>query len=167
MPNTLNYTLYFFNSIVLLFGITIFSYYSNTHNHNKTIVQLNCGDIYFLSFMTLINAFVNLLTIKNINYFGAITTIALFSYNSYNIENITSECIIQTNTVWYYYLFSIIINGFNIFIYLLSLLEYIFIKKKNKVYIVDYGDNTDSMQIEKNKIYDVNNNLLENDNIYE
>jgi len=117
--------------------------------------------------MTLINAFVNLLTIKSINYFGAITTISLFSYNSYNIENITSECIIQTNTVWYYYLFSIIINGFNIFIYLLSLLEYIFIKKKNKVYIVDYGDNNDSMQIEKNKIYDVNNNLLENDNIYE
>lgn len=163
MSNIFNYTLYFFNSIVLLFGIILFSYYSDTNIHNKTLIELNCGEIYFLSFMTLISAIINLLTIKYIKYIGFITTLSIFSYNIYNIKNITSKCIINSNTVWYYYLFSIIINGFNIFIYLLSLLEYIRNKKNNKVYIVD---NTNE-NIEQNVVYDINNNLLESDNIYE
>jgi len=173
MSKIINYSLYFFNIMILLFGITIFSYYSDTRNHNKTIVELNCGDTYFLSFMTLINSFVNLLTVKNVKYIGTITTITLFSYNSYNIENISQNCIINSNNVWYYYLFSLIINGFNIFIYMLSLLEYIGNKKNKKVYIVDYENGntneSDSSHIEKNRVYDVNNNLLEldNENIYE
>ena len=164
MSTIVNYTLYFFNSIVLFFGIILFSYYSNTNIHNKTLIELNCGEIYFLSFMTLISAIINLLTIKYIKCIGFITTLSIFSYNIYNIENITSKCIINSNTVWYYYLFSIIINGFSINIYLLSLLEYIRNKKNNKVYIVDYNTNEN---IEQNVVYDVNNNLLESDNIYE
>ena len=163
MSTIVNYTLYFCNSIVLLFGIILFSYYSNTNIHNKTLIELNCGEIYFLSFMTLISAIINLLTIKYIKYIGFITTLSIFSYNSYNIENITSECIINSNTVWYYYLFSIIINGFSMNIYFLSLIEYIINKKNNKVYIVDYTNEN----IEQNMVYDVNNNLLESDNIYE
>jgi hypothetical protein len=161
MTNTINYTLYFFNSMILLFGVILFSYYSNTNIHNKTLVDLNCGDTYFLSFMTLVNSIVCLASIQYIKMIGSITTIAIFSYNSYNIKNISSECIIISNNVWYYYLFSIIVNGFNILIYLLSLLVYIRNKKKNKVYIVNYNTNEN---IEQNRIYDVNNNLLENDN---
>ena len=174
MSKIINYSLYFFNSIILLFGITIFSYYADTNHHNKTLVELNCGDIYFLSFMALINSFINLLTIKKVKSFGAIITIILFSYTSYNIENISQKCIINSNNVWYYYLFSLIVNGFNIFIYILSFLVYIRNKKiKNKVYIVDFTNTntneSDSLYIEKNRVYDVNNNLLEldNENIYE
>jgi hypothetical protein len=168
MSNIINYSLYFFNSMVLLFGIILFSYYSNTINHNKTLVELNCENTYFLSFMTLVNAMICLASIQYIKYIGGITTIIIFSYNSYNIENISSECIINSNNVWYYYLYCIIINGFNIFIYLLSFIEYFRSKKNNKVYIVEYGDDkNDSMHIEQNRVYDVNNNLLENDNIYE
>jgi hypothetical protein len=147
--------------MILLFGVILVSYYSNTNNHNKTLVELNCGDTYFLSFMTLVNSIVCLASIQYIKMLGSITTIAIFSYNSYNIKNISSECIIISNNVWYYYLFSIIVNGFNILIYLLSLLVYIRNKKKNKVYIVNYNTNEN---IEQNRIYDVNNNLLENDN---
>ena len=171
MSYGINYTLYFFNSIVLLLGIILFSYYSNTNNHNKTIIELNCGNTYFLSFLTLINAFVNLLTIKNIKYLGVITTTCLFSYNSYNIENIVRECIINNSIIWFYYLFCIIVNGINIFVYLLTFIEYIRSTQNNKVYIVDYntGDNGETNEhIEQNRIYDVNNNLIiDTNNIYE
>jgi hypothetical protein len=101
------------------------------------------------------------MTIKNLKYIGFLTTIGIFSYNSYNIEYISSKCILNGNIVWFYYLYCIIINGINIFIYLLAFLEYIRMKKINKINIIN--ENTE--YIEQNLVYDNDNNPL--DNIYE
>jgi hypothetical protein len=159
--NIINYSLYFLNSLVLVVGLILFSYYSDTSIHNKTLVELNCGQTYFLSFMTIINSIVCLMTIKYLKYIGFLTTIGIFSYNSYNIEYISSKCILNGNIVWFYYLYCIIINGINIFIYLVAFLEYIRMKKINKINII----NENNEYIEQNLVYDVNNNSL--DNIYE
>ena len=161
MTHIINYSLYFLNSLVLVVGLTLFSYYSDTSIHNKTLVELNCGHSYFLSFMTLINSIVSLVTIEYVEYIGFLTTLCIFSYNSYNIEYISSECILNGNIVWFYYLYCIIINGINIFIYLVAFLEYIRMKKINKINII----NENNEYIEQNLVYDVNNNSL--DNIYE
>jgi hypothetical protein len=117
--------------------------------------------------MTVINSILSLLSIKYFKYIGFVTTVSIFSYNSYNIEYIASICILNGNVVWLYYLYGIIINGINIFIYLFAFLDYVRIKK-NKINVI----NDD--HIEHNLIYDVNNeNVNEsvnenvNGNIYE
>jgi hypothetical protein len=164
MSNIINWSLYFLNSLVLISGLILFSYYSDTEIHNKTLVELNCGQTYFLSFMTVINSIFSLLTIKYCKYIGFVTTVSIFSYNSYNIEYIASKCILNGNIVWLYYLYGIIINGINIFIYLFAFLDYVRIKKNNKINVI----NDD--HIEHNLIYDVNNETVNgnnNEHIYE
>ena len=166
MSNIINCSLYFLNSLVLISGLILFSYYSDTEIHNKTLVELNCGQTYFLSFMTVINSILSLLTIEYFKYIGFISTISIFSYNSYNIEYIASKCILNGNVVWLYYLYGIIINGINIFINLFAFLDYVRIKKNNKINVI----NDDDEHIEHNLIYDVNNESVNGNNeehIYE
>jgi hypothetical protein len=151
MLNIKNFSLYFLNSLVLISGLILFSYYSDTEIHNKTLVELNCDQTYFLSFMALINSILSLLTIEYFKYIGFVSTLSIFSYNSYNMEYISSKCILNGNIVWLYYLYCIIINGINIFIYLFTFLDYIRIKKFNKINVIN-DDN-----IEHNLMYDVNN----------
>ena len=165
MSNIINCSLYFLNSLVLISGLILFSYYSDTEIHNKTLVELNCGQTYFLSFITLINSIISLLSIEHFKYIGFVSTVSIFSYNSYNIEYIASKCILNGNVVWLCYLYGIIINGINIFIYLFAFLDYVRIKKNNKINI-----NDDDEHLEHNLIYDVNNeNVTKNndEHIYE
>ena len=129
----IEYNLYFFNIIIFVFGTVLFSYYSNSDIHNKTLIELNCGSTYFLSFISLINSIICLICFKYLYYLGVFSTTAIFIYNSYNIPNIFYKCILNDNMVWFYYLYCIILNGIIIFIYLISFIEYIHSKKNNKI----------------------------------
>ena len=138
MTNTINYTLYFFNSMILLFGVILFSYYSNSEIHNKTLVELNCGQTYFLSFISFTNSIVCLFLINKITSIGFLTTSVIYSYKIYNINNINNiskHCFLNCNMVWFYYVYCIICNSINIFFYILAFIEYLKQKKRNSIHI--------------------------------
>ena len=66
--------LYLLNCLIFLSGTIFFSYYSLNDFGNKTIIELNCGDMFYLIFIGLINSIICLLTIKNLKLIGFLTT---------------------------------------------------------------------------------------------
>jgi hypothetical protein len=134
-PNFIIYPLYFFNSIIFILGVLLFSYYSNSEIHNKTLVELNCGQTYFLSFISLTNSIICLFLLNKITSIGFLTTSLLYSYKIYNIHNISKQCVLNGNMVWFYYLYCIICNTINIFFYILAFIEYLRLKKRNSIHI--------------------------------
>jgi len=150
------YILYFLNGIIFILSTILFSYYLHNLDTNTSIINtLNCENIGFISFMILLNSIVNFLTIKNLKFIGISTTVAIFSYSIWNIENIVYSCEINNNNiVWLCYLYNLISNGIIIFIYTLYyiwlIINYFLIKKK----CINYNCNK---EIKHNLVYDVNN----------
>ena len=114
--------LYLINVLIFIIGTVFFSYYSLNDFGNKTIIELNCGDMYYLTFMGMINSIICLLTINNLKLIGFLTTCGLFGYNTYNISTISLNCNLANNMVWYYYIFTLILNGYNILLYITLLI---------------------------------------------
>lgn len=155
----LEYSLYFFNIIIFMFSTVLFSYYFINLKHNSSIVKtLNCDYIGFTSFIVLLNTIVNFLTIKNLKCIAMFSTIAIFSYTIWNLENIFDICEINNNIVWLCYLYNIISNSIIIVIYIVYYIWYLnknYLSKKNKCFT------TNSNQlIEHNLVYDVNNDPI-------
>jgi len=150
------YILYFLNAIIFLLSTILFSYYLHNLDNNTSIINtLKCEKIGFISFMILLNSIVNFLTIKNLKFIGISTTISIFSYSIWNIENIVYTCQIDNNIVWLCYLYNIISNCIIIFIYTVyyiwHIINYFLIKKK----CINYNE-----EIQHNLIYDVNNEAI-------
>ena len=120
----LNKLLYLINFLIFIIGIIFFSYYSLNDFGNKTIIKLHCDDMYYLTFMGMINSIICLLTIKNLKLIGFLTTCGLFGYNTYNIAAISEDCSLGNNMVWYYYIFTLILNGYNMLLYITLLIYY-------------------------------------------
>lgn len=114
--------LYLLNCLIFLSGTIFFSYYSLNDFGNKTIIELNCGDMFYLIFIGLINSIICLLTIKNLKLIGFLTTCGMFGYNTYNICKISDDCSLYNNFIWYYYIFTLIVNGHNILLYITLLI---------------------------------------------
>ena len=157
-----NCSLYFFNLLIFLFNTILFSHYLiKLHTNITTINNLNCENIGFISFMILINSIISFLTINKLKIISLCTTISIFSYSIYNINNnAINECEISNNIVWLCYLYSIISNLCIIIIFIMYYIIY-FTKKKIKVVVNDI----DIEYIEQNLVYDVNNEPI--NNIYE
>ena len=113
--------LYTLNCILFIFGIAFFSYSTNKHS-NSTIIDLNCSDMYFLCFMGMVNSVICLLTIKKLKLLAFLSTTGIFSYNVYNIGNISLNCSLEDNYIWYYYIITAIINGYTILLYITVLI---------------------------------------------
>ena len=113
--------LYTLNCILFIFGIALFSYSTNKPN-NSTIIDLNCSDMYFLCFMGMVNSVICLLTIKKLKLIAFLSTSGIFAYNVYNIGNISLNCSLEDNYIWYYYIITTIINGYAILLYITLLI---------------------------------------------
>jgi len=113
--------LYTLNCILFIFGIILFSY-STTKHSNSTIIDLNCSDMYFLCFMGMVNSVICLLTIKKLKLLAFLSTSGIFSYNVYNIGNISLNCSLEDNYIWYYYIITTIINGYTLLLYITLLI---------------------------------------------
>lgn len=148
MPsNVISYPLYFLNTLILITGIILISYYSNNKTHDKTFDEINCADGYFLSFMFLTNSTICLLLINSYISIGFITTTAIYSYTIYNINNLSRNCNLNNNMIWFYYLFCIIANGLNILLYIVAFIEYWRFKKKNKISIIIPTNDSENQHI--------------------
>ena len=158
MSNTLlNNCLYIFNGTICIPGIILFSYYLYTNLDNKSLDILNCRQMLFLSFVTMINSMICLACTKKYKYIGFNTTFALFIYKCYNIIYISNVCNIINNSIWYYYIYCLILNGINIVTYIIALIQY---TQRNQLKITNINEDTVYENIYENSIYDVNNNLL-------
>jgi hypothetical protein len=147
------YLLYFLNSLIFLLSTILFSYYLCNLEKNTTIINtINCENIGFISFMILLNSIVNFLTIINFKIIGTFTTIAIFSYSVWNIENIFETCQINNNIVFLYYICNLIINSIIILIYSVYYTRWTinYFLNKPKCFNCSY-----EKQI--NLVYDVNN----------
>jgi len=159
MSNTLlNNCLYIFNGTICIPGIIMFSYYLCTNLDNKSLDIINCRQMLFLSFITMINSIICLACTKKYKYIGFNTTLALFVYKSYNIIYISNMCNINNNSIWYYYIFCLILNGINIVTYIIALIQYTVTRKQLK--IININDDTINENIYENTMYDVHNNLI-------
>ena len=152
------YLLYFLNCLIFILSTILFSYYLHNLDTNTSIINtLNCENIGFISFMILLNSIVNFLTIKNLKFIGAFTTISIFSYSIWNIENIVYTCKINNNIVWLCYLYNIISNSIIILIYTIyytsCIIDYFLNKKK----CLNYNW---KQEIHHNLVYDVNNHEI-------
>ena len=150
----LNNCLYIFNGTICIPGIILFSYYLYTNLDNKSLDILNCRQMLFLSFVTMINSMLCLACTKKYKYIGFNTTFALFIYKCYNIIYISNMCNINNNSIWYYYIYCLILNGINIVTYIIALIQYT--HQRNQLKITNINEDT----VYENSIYDVNNNLL-------
>ena len=114
--------LFLLNCLIFISGTIFFSYYSLNDFGNKTIIELNCGDMFYLIFIGFVNSIICLLTIKNLKLIGFLTTCGMFGYNTYNICKISDDCSLYNNFIWYYYIFTLIVNGYNILLYITLLI---------------------------------------------
>jgi len=122
--NIIDNCLYIFNFLICIPGIILFLYYF-IHN----IMPNNCQQLFVLSLITLINSLLCLAFVKELKIIGWLTTISIFIYKSYNIVDISNNCIINNKTILYYYVFTLIVNGINIILYLIAFINYMTKKK--------------------------------------
>ena len=99
-----------------------FSYDAYHRNENMTIINKNnCESIYFISFLSLINGFINISTMKEITeliIFSMITTLSLFSFSIYRLISEDYQCIDFKNILFIVYICSLLNQAFTLLLYL-------------------------------------------------
>lgn len=101
IKNFAEYSIIFFNSINIICGTSLFSYYIKNvnKNDNYTIIE-NCDNIYLIDFLGIINSFIVFLIITKIFEFKLLSfssNIILSSYNYYHLHKITQYCVSYYN----------------------------------------------------------------------
>ena len=139
----LNYSIFFFNFMIVLSGSVLYSLNIKNidYNNNSTII-INCDNVSIYNFVSLINAFLVLLTLTSlfeIQLVSFITNISISVLNYINLYHISQYCIdYYTNNhiyFWVYYLYNIFIQTITNMFYLLLIciaIRYICYKDKDK-----------------------------------
>ena len=142
----LEYSILFFNSLNIIIGTILFTYYiqHTDKTNNNTIIE-NCDNIFLLDFMGIINSFIvfsivsSILEIKVISF---ISNIVLSCYNYYHLHKLSQYCISyysskvdNINYVSIYFLYNLFVQSITNLMFLISICVVIrlyFHKNKNK-----------------------------------
>jgi hypothetical protein len=121
---------------LFLFSIGIYHLLNNYEDINKTNGIQDCGSIFLMIGLTVLNAFVILIAFfkfLTLSVFTFTSSLYLFSYQVYNFSILDHNCTLyykeNHSNIWTFYLICIGVLGINIFLYILKYINFL---KSNK-----------------------------------
>jgi len=159
----IEYSILFFNSINIIGGTILFSYYIKNINptNNNTIIE-NCDNIFLLDFLGIINSFLVFSIISDIceiRLLSFASNIALSGYNYYHIHKITQTCITyysnttdNINYISIYYLYNIFVQSITNLMFIIICCLCVRVSNENKRKEIEEINETTNL-VTSNNIY--------------
>ena len=132
----LEYSILFFNSLNIIAGTILFTYYiqHTDKTNNNTIIE-SCDNIFLLDFLGIINSFLvfsivsNIIEIKALSF---VSNIVLCCYNYYHLHKISQYCISyyssnvnNINYVSIYFLYNLFVQSITNIMFLICICVFI------------------------------------------